>query len=72
MVAVARLTHALDRVDALDVAGDPPDQAQRLPGEQPFGGIGLQRDDQRAAAAELVTKALVVAVDGIVLREPRA
>ena len=61
----------LDRVDALDVAADGLDRLERLPREQPIGGIGLERDDERAGAAELRPEALVVAVNGIVFREPR-
>ncbi len=62
---------SLNGVDALDVAGDRLDRLQRVAGKQSIGRIGLERDDQRARAAKLRPKALVVAIDRVVLREPR-
>ena len=61
----------LDGVDPFDVAGDRGDRLEGRAREQPIGRVGLERDDERAGAAELAPEPLVVAIDGIVLREPR-
>ena len=44
---------------------------ERVAREQPVGGVGLQRDDQRARAAKLLAEALVVAVDRVVASRTR-
>src|SRR5262245_60661527 len=61
----------MDGFDALDVTRDLLNELQRFGREQPIGRVGLERDDEEARASELFTEPLVVAVDGILLREPR-
>ncbi len=60
----------LHRIDALDVAGDPGERAQRVAREQPVGRLRLQRDDEHARAGEFGAQPLVVLVDRVVPREP--
>src|SRR5947207_7232966 len=52
--------HALDRVDAFDLAGDAIDEAERVAREQPVRRIGGHGDDQRPRAAELASEAFVI------------
>jgi hypothetical protein len=63
---------ALHGVDALDRRRHVADEIERRRREEPIRRVGFERDDERAAAAEFVAKALVIAIDGIVLREPGA
>src|SRR5688572_5553397 len=53
----------LHGVNALDVAGDLRDRAQRRPGKEEIGRIGLERDDEHARAGKLGPQTLVVLVD---------
>ncbi len=57
-------TRSMSPLDALE-------ELEALAAEQPVAARRLDRDDQRARAAELVAESLVLAVDRILAREPR-
>ena len=67
----AEAVDALDGRHSLDVGRDLVEEIEALAAEQPIAAWRLDRDDQRAGAAEFVAKALVFLVDRIVAREPR-